>query len=517
MRRSLARLVALTACQARLLAAQEPGPTLSSAIKGRSVIEAAVSAMGGRQALRSIRSLEIEESIRRTAGRQGLRPSAPSITYGRRMVSFDVPGQRIAERRILDITGNQLWDVDRIILPNGGAFVYWPNMTFDSLPSSSLGRERAAFGRRHLLPLLLTLERRPDAARWLGESALGGQLHDAVGVTDVDGAQFTLLFDRQTHLPAAMEQLVVSSAVGDTVDVSYFSEYRKVGTLLLPHHRVERRAPDQEWDYRTLRLELNAPIADTVFALPARPALSRATSALTGMTALAPDVYLIPNTYESVFVAFDDYVLVLEGGGSTAETRNTLARIKEAAPGKPVRYVVATHFHDDHLAGLRTFIAEGATIVTTPDAREAIEALAHVHSVLSPDTLARAPREPVIEVVDRERVFRDARHEVRLYQVGPSPHVRQILIGYLPKERLLFEGDLLDIPFGEPVAGGDDTAAFAEKLEALGLGFDRIIPVHGNPAPAANLEKSLRRGAARAGCPTGATRTSPCLIDAPRH
>ena len=37
---------------------------------------------------------------------------------------------------------------------------------------------------------------------------------------------------------------------------------------------------------------------------------------------------------------------------------------KRLIPGKPIRYVVNTHRHIDHSSGLRTFVAEGATIVT---------------------------------------------------------------------------------------------------------------------------------------------------------
>jgi glyoxylase-like metal-dependent hydrolase (beta-lactamase superfamily II) len=235
---------------------------------------------------------------------------------------------------------------------------------------------------------------------------------------------------------------------------------------------------------------------------------------LTRLTKLATDVYLAPQSYESVFVVFDDYVIVLEGGGSTAQTRAVVARIKELAPGKPIRYVVTTHFHDDHLAGLRTYIAEGTTIVTTADAKGPIEALAKARfSTLAPDTLDLVPRAPIIEVVDRERVFKDARHEVRLYQVGPTAHVDQILVAYLPGERILFEGDLVDMPNGQPVAGGDDTAEFARRIRELGLAFDQIVPVHGNPGPAAFLDLSLRRGVQRAKCPLGANRRVPCIVD----
>jgi glyoxylase-like metal-dependent hydrolase (beta-lactamase superfamily II) len=486
--------------------------TLASAIEGRRVIDQMVAAMGGRQALRSIRTITTDETIRKADGGQGLNPKAPGVVEGWRAVRFDVVGQRINELRTLDITGHQLWDQQRFITPTAGTAVFWSTMTKDSIPVASLPRERAAFGRRHLLPLVMSLERRLDAVRLLGRTTVNGNAQDVLAVTDADGVQLSLVVDRKTHLPTRLEQLVIGSSIGDTVEVSSFSDYRRVGALLLPFRRDELRNPDIEWEYRVQRYEIDTPIADTTFNIP--PNLTPAAAPLTRMTKLAPDVYLTPNSYESVFVVFDDYVVVLEGGGSSAQTRATVARIREVAPGKPIRYVVATHYHDDHLAGLRTYIAEGITIVTTPDAKGRIEALARArYSALVPDSLDLAPRAPVIELVDRDRVFKDARHEVRLYQIGPTAHVDQILIGYLPAERLLFEGDLLDVPNGQPAAGGDDTAELARKIRELGIAFDRIVPVHGNPGPAAFLDQSLRRGMARAKCPLGSNRRMPCMVD----
>lgn len=484
--------------------------TLTSVFEGRRVIEQVLTAVGGRAALRAVKTIELEETIRQVNARQAWRPGVPVPVFGRRLLSIDVVGQRFAEQRLLDITGGQLWDYGRYITPRGGTDVFWSSMTKDSTRASVLPSARAAFGRRYLLPLLIGLAGRADPARSLGVTTVNGRPNDVLNITDVDGAIITLLVDRQTHLPTQMEQLVVASAQGDTIDVSSFSDYRKVGALTLPFRRVEVRMPETETDFETVRLELDKPMADSVFAVPAvltqvgPPPSSR-------MSTLAPDVYLVPNGHQSVFVVFDDYVLVLEGGGSSGQTRNTIARIKEVAPGKPIR-VVATHFHHDHIAGLRTFIAEGSTIITTPDARGPIQAFARMRSTLAPDTLDRAPRDPIFEVVDRERVFKDSRHEVRLYQIGPSPHADQILIAYLPQERILFEADLLDVSGDQAAAGGEDTEEFAAKLKSLGLTVDRFVSVHSGVVLPAALEQALQRSKARAKCPGGKERRTPCIL-----
>jgi glyoxylase-like metal-dependent hydrolase (beta-lactamase superfamily II)/dienelactone hydrolase len=506
---TISLILASTALRAAVAQTTDRSVTLASVLEGRRVIEQVFTAVGGRAALRSVKTIELDEAIKSINRVQALRPGGSDSVFGHRMLWLDVAGQRFAELRTLDITGGQLWDNGQYITPRGGTFAFWSSMTKDSMPASALPSARAAFSRRYLLPLLINLERRVDPARSLGVATVNGKLNDVLNITDVDGGIVTLFVDRQTHLPTRMEQLVVAPAVGDSVDISSFSNYRKVGALTLPYRRLENRLPDAEWDYQVQRLELDKAMADSFFEAPA--VLKPAGPPPSRMSTLAPDVYLVPNGHQSVFVVFDDFVLVLEGGGSSAQTRNTIARIREVAPGKPIR-VVATHFHNDHIAGLRSFIAEGSTIITTPDARGPIQALAKARSVLAPDTLDRAPRDPIFEVVDKERVFKDARHEVRLYQIGPSPHADQILIAYLPKERLLFEADLLDVSGDQASAGGEDTEAFAAKLTSLGLAVDRFVSVHSGVVMPSVLESALQRSKVRAKCPSGKERRTPCVL-----
>jgi glyoxylase-like metal-dependent hydrolase (beta-lactamase superfamily II) len=495
--------------------AQGSSPTVQAILAARQVLNAAVDAMGGRAAVGGVRTYAAEEVIRRTAREQGLTPGTPSVTAGYRTFALDNARRRIAELRLLDITGNQLWDYQSIVTPDTSVFIYWPNLTITGSRRAAWLGDRAALTRHQLLPLLQAMDQRFAAVRPLPPATLDGRANDVLTYADVDGVTLSLFVDRETHLPSRIEQFTIDPATGDSVVATTFADYRREGALNLPHRIVEIRPPGSRTEYLVQRIAVNEPIDDKAFAFPATlvpPAPPPAASA--GVVELAKDVYLVPNQYESVFVVFDDYVLVLEGGGSNGQTANTIDRIRATAPGKPIRYVVATHFHNDHIGGLRNFIAQGATIVTTRDAVGPIKALAHAPaSRIFPDSLSRAPTGPVIETVDKDRVFRDAHHEVRIYQVGPSPHVAQILIGYLPAERILFEGDLLDIPDGQPVAGGDDTRDFAAKVKALGLAFDRIVPVHGMPGPASLLELSLKRSVARERCGTGDQRREVCRLE----
>jgi len=189
--------------------------------------------------------------------------------------------------------------------------------------------------------------------------------------------------------------------------------------------------------------------------------------------------------------------VVIEAPVNSRRSATALAEIRRVAPGKPVKYVVSTHFHSDHIGGLRPFIAEGATIVTTPTARQVITdfLVTGTRTRGAPDTLSKAPRVAVIELAGKKRVLGDANHRIEVLDVSPNPHASEILVVWLPGERLLFEGDVLDllVPENRPSMPGDDTRALAKSIAALGLDVDRIIAVHGRPGTRADLDRTLAR------------------------
>jgi glyoxylase-like metal-dependent hydrolase (beta-lactamase superfamily II) len=189
-------------------------------------------------------------------------------------------------------------------------------------------------------------------------------------------------------------------------------------------------------------------------------------------------------SYDSIIVEFKDHIMMLEAGQSEARALAYVAETKKLIPNKPIRYVMNTHPHSDHTGGLPVLVAEGATIITQKNNEAFLEKALNTPRTLLNDTLAKNPKKAKVEAVAEKKVYSDGTRTVEFYHVAPVPHSNGLMIAYIPKEKILFQGDFTVTP-GQPA--NDHVKALGPILEKLKLDFDRYIPVH---AAAANQTKA---------------------------
>lgn len=197
----------------------------------------------------------------------------------------------------------------------------------------------------------------------------------------------------------------------------------------------------------------------------------------TSRVAGTDNVYLFRNgNYQSMFVVTDEGVIATDpiAYGRPAGGKDYLDEIQKVTD-KPVRYVVYSHHHFDHIAGGRALKEQGAIFVAHRRAKERLELLADPHTVV-----------PDMVVGDNGTTIRLGGTELVLRYHG-FHHSDSSLVMHLPKEKIVFVVDT--IPVGQVPGRGmiDFHPLEAETFmtEMLALDWDILIP--GHPAPGDRL------------------------------
>ncbi|HJR07648.1 MAG TPA: MBL fold metallo-hydrolase [Pyrinomonadaceae bacterium] len=463
--------------------------------EARRVVDAGIVAYGGLDALRTIENFTIRHEGFTVHRNQSRRTDAP---YERTPLS----GTLIVEQR-----RNRLYHDNKGSYP-GGFNWHWGVMTNgkDAARVTYLERRinstatlppQVMRGRLRWLPhnLLLSALERANQMRSLGRANFDNRPHDVITYANEDGAQFTIYLDAQTHLVSKFEGLGTDPYFGDSVQEIIFPAYRAVEKFQVPTTRVTKLMGEVVEEIPYVEVSFNKTYGDEQFKVPEGFTPPAAPVQTPPYVKLADNVYSISGGgYNVLAVGFKDHVMVVETPGGDNTSREVIARIKELMPGKPIKYAAVTHHHDDHAGGVRTYIAEGATIITTPGLRAFFERVAAARNfTLEPDALTRNPRPLQIETLQNgKRVFTDGTQSVELYDIGSGPHMDEMIVAYLPQQKIIFQGDLLNRPQDGHIAPGNATTVhFADWLKKSGLAVERIVAVHGPTSTMEELNKAV--------------------------
>jgi glyoxylase-like metal-dependent hydrolase (beta-lactamase superfamily II) len=183
------------------------------------------------------------------------------------------------------------------------------------------------------------------------------------------------------------------------------------------------------------------------------------------------------------FVVTPAGVVVIDALGSPALATRLIAEIRKVTP-QPIKYVIATHYHADHIYGLQAFKAQGARIIAHRAAKEYLNSetarlrLEVSRKELAPWIDAQTHLVEADEWIDNDKELVVGGMRFQLKHVGPS-HTSEDLAIYLPSEKVLFAGDLV-FRSRIPYVGQADSRHWISALDNL-LAFDAqvIVPGHG--------------------------------------
>lgn len=215
---------------------------------------------------------------------------------------------------------------------------------------------------------------------------------------------------------------------------------------------------------------------------------------------IAEGVYLLGGaSHNSVAVEFADYVAVIEAPLSEARSLAVIEEVVRLIPGKPIRFLVNTHQHFDHIGGLRTYLHIGATIVTHAKNYDFYnrDVLNYPPRTMMPDMVSLWPPTELtegynIETIRENYALTDATRTMKIHYVQPLQHVEGMLMAYLPNEKILVEADLFDTHAGRAAGASPLTRTLVNQVRALRLDVAQVIPIHGQPAPWSDVLASAR-------------------------
>ena len=177
------------------------------------------------------------------------------------------------------------------------------------------------------------------------------------------------------------------------------------------------------------------------------------------------------------WVIFKDYVLVIDANFPSG-ANEILPKIR-ALTDKPIRFAFDTHHHGDHAYGNQVWIDDGATAVAHTGVIDEMKRYepGRWEAETRADVKASHLSPPSV-LFPKELYFDDGVHRVELHHLGVA-HTHGDAVAWLPKERILFTGDVcVNGPYN--FVGDGNVEQWIQTLaEARKLGARVVCPGHG--------------------------------------
>lgn len=482
-------------------------------------IEKAFVGVGGVDALEGLTSLGIESSGARWIFGEGYRPEDPAVKVSTFMLelTMDVAGDnlRLDYDRHLELLGTTADRSFSEILAGNLGVVDGTEHLF-GYPGGAMASDRWASVRKQqrvLNPQLILREVAADPSLVLddtGVALLDGSVHHLVVVDDAV-SPITLWVNRATGWVNKLTYTEAEYLAGDVdVEVLYYGwESTTAGGLRFPsdvYIAVDGNIVHQE---ARAHVHANEAIADGTFDFPAGsdPMYDAEDAhrgeanhqfhqvfAGMGIPLDGQQLYVMPvelgdgvwhlagGSHNSLLVEQQSSLVLVDAPLEAGRQEAILAWASATFPGKPISHVLVTHHHTDHVGGIRTIAATGATAVVSEISAKYFQRVFENRATVFPDALEMSPVSvPILEVPEDGTVLLDdPLRPVRAYHIA-TEHAADMLIIHVPSAEVVFEADLLNtaapltippnfVPNGMALVAGINAAGIASPTLKIAAG-----------------------------------------------
>ena len=293
------------------------------------------------------------------------------------------------------------------------------------------------------------------------------------------------------------ETWLPNPVLGDMLVETTFSAYKDYNGVKFPTMIVQKQGGQATLELTVSSVNpnpgLNISVPDAVKTAAAPPVKVQSQKMGDGIW------FVAGGSHNSMVVEFPTYITVIEGPLGEGRSLAVIAEAKRLVPNKPIKYLINTHSHFDHSGGVRTYVAEGATIITQEMNVPFYQKAWAAPRTLAPDNLSKGAKEANFLPVKEKYVLTEGNQTLEIFHENGSMHNGGMLIVYFPKDKILEEADDYTPDLPELAApGGIRPAVFManliKQIQALKLDVATVAPMHGIVVPYAELQKAASSG-----------------------
>jgi glyoxylase-like metal-dependent hydrolase (beta-lactamase superfamily II) len=394
----------------------------------------------------------------------------------------------------------------------------------NGVPAHTFSGKRLTVTLRELerLNIVATMKAHPDRVSGIADQTVNGKTYPAVQYRS-DFGTFIVMFDPQTNLPARVRTPDWDALEGDSVFDTEFSDWRDVAGTKMPFHLFYTLNGMTICDMTYRDVVANPQIPQNAFDIPAdqlakaaKPADPRITpfhwairrtySAFymdvdnqygdegTKPTIVDIGPYISETqgwTHNTVYIDMGPYLVAMEAPNDDGQSIAHLALKRQKYGDKPIKYLVLSHHHVDHVGGMRQFIAEGATVVVGKgDGDYFRRALARpqTQNWNAPDK--SKPYNPMVIENTGKWSIKEGTRELDFFMID-NPHADDMQMGWLPDLKLGLVTDIWNP--GPPVTSSNpNLASVVHAVDKLGLKPTKFAGGHGSVGDYAQAEKVVK-------------------------
>ncbi len=441
-----------------------------------------------------LHTLKFTATGARTQLSQGLWSDNPwlparTMTSYEATVDFDAASLRADSELVTSPTAGYFTGTNRMVDMYSGGFTW-----SESTPAIGRGVQtnRQTFTPQPALAVERALWTWASTPQGVLKAAASGTARAVEGGTELSfmvGKQHMTAFVNMLHQVERVETVLANPMLGDARYLVRYTGYRDFGGVQFPAMIAQYLGGYPVFWLTTTGVTKNPAVA---FQVPENVRAYKAPPTPTVKPIKVADgVYAMTGfTHASMAVDMGDYIAMVEAPLDETTSEAIIAATKTLIPGKPIRYVFNTHVHFDHSGGLRTYVAEGATVVTHPANHAFYEKAWAVPRTIEPDRLSKSRRRATfLDVPYTASIKGKNGRVIEAWHLQGNPHNEEALVIWLPKERIAFHSDM--------ISGGDlglqgkpnpSVTNFYDNLKRLKIEPLQFVSGHGsNVATMADL------------------------------